>query len=241
LGYTIRKCKNKKITEKAEHLFNNSRKIIDNLESLRTKAYIIDGIYHHYKKFGETGDIVKIQRLSNSIVKAYKKHSTEEWHWFEDKLTYDNAKIPESLFLAYEATEDEKYLEVAEQSIDFLSDILFENDELMPIGQNGWHNKDGKKAMFDQQPIDASSMVLAYLTAYRITKNRRYYEKAVLSFNWFLGRNHLKQMLYDEGTGGCFDGLGKYSLNLNQGAESTISYLLARLILEEIKRESQEN
>ncbi|MEK6945353.1 MAG: glycosyltransferase [Nanoarchaeota archaeon] len=237
LGYTIRKSKNKKIGEMAEILFNRSKKTIDGLSSLRAKAYILIGLYHHYKKFGEGVDEAKITKLANSIVKHYKDNATDGWHWFEDKLTYDNARIPESLFLAYEVTGKEEYLDVAEKTINFLSDIVFENDELMPIGQNGWFDKEGKRAMFDQQPIDACSMVLAYLTAYRTTKNRRYYEKAVLAFNWFLGRNHLKQMLYDEATGGCFDGLGKHAVNLNQGAESTISYLMPRLMLEEMKRD----
>jgi glycosyltransferase involved in cell wall biosynthesis len=240
LGYVIRKSKNQKISEKAEHIFNKAKRKIEGLGSLRAKAYILTGLYHHYKKFGEEADVTKIKKLANSILEAYEKSSSENWHWFEDKLTYDNARIAESLFLAYEITLNERYLEVGERTINFLSDIVFENDELMPIGQNGWFDKEGKRAMFDQQPIDASSMVLAYITAYRVTKNRHYYEKAVLAFNWFLGRNHLKQMLYDEATGGCFDGLGKHAVNLNQGAESTISYLMARLMLEEIKTQSQD-
>ncbi|MEK6918285.1 MAG: glycosyltransferase [Nanoarchaeota archaeon] len=237
LGYTIRKSKSKKISEMAEKLFNKAKRTIEGLGSLRAKSYIIIGLYHHYKKFSEGADEQKIIKLANSIISHYKKHSSPEWYWFEDKLTYDNARIPESLFLAYEITGKEEYLDVAEKTINFLSDIVFENDELMPIGQNGWFDKEGKRAMFDQQPIDACSMVLAYLTAYRTTKNRRYYEKAVLAFNWFLGRNHLKQMLYDEASGGCFDGLGKHAVNLNQGAESTISYLMPRLMLEEMKRD----
>jgi len=89
--------------------------------------------------------------------------------------------------------------------------------------------------LFDQQPIDASSMVQAYLIAYNITGKKEYYTNAITSFNWFLGINHLNQMVYDESTGGCFDGLGKDSLNFNQGAESTITYLIARLFLEEFK------
>jgi glycosyltransferase involved in cell wall biosynthesis len=237
LGYTIKKSKNKKISEMAELLFNKAKKTIDGLGSLRAKSYIIMGLYHHYKKFSEGVDEQKIIKLANSIISQYKEHATPDWHWFEDKLTYDNARVPESLFLAYEVTGKEEYLDVAEKTINFLSDIVFENDELMPIGQNGWFDKEGKRAMFDQQPIDACSMVLAYSTAYRVTKNRRYYEKAVLAFNWFFGRNHLKQMLYDEASGGCFDGLGKHAVNLNQGAESTISYLMPRLMLEEMKRD----
>ena len=108
--------------------------------------------------------------------------------------------------------------------------------KLHPIGQNGWYNRNRERAFFDQQPLDASSIVQTYLVAYKITKKQEHYDNAVLAFNWFLGYNHLDQMIYDETTGGCFDGLGKHSLNLNQGAESTVSYHLARLLLEEHKR-----
>ena len=113
---------------------------------------------------------------------------------------------------------------------------MFIDGELSPIGQNGWYKRNGDRAFFDQQPLDASSMVRTYITAYKVTGEKQYYDKAVLSFNWFLGKNHLKQMIYDENTGGCFDGLGKHTVNLNQGAESTISYLLVRLMLEELKK-----
>ena len=140
------------------------------------------------------------------------------------------------MFFAYHVTQDKKYLEIAEKTLNFLSDVVFIEDELMPVGQAGWFKKEGKRALFDQQPIDAATMVQTCLTAYKITKDHHHYEKAVLAFNWFLGRNHLKQMVYNESTGGCFDGLTKKNLNLNQGAESTISYLLARLMLEELKR-----
>jgi len=133
------------------------------------------------------------------------------------------------MFLAYESTKDKKYLEIAEKTLNFLSDLYIVDGKLSPIGQNGWYNRHDKRAFFDQQPSDASSLVQAFLTAYKVTKNPDYYEKAVLAFNWFLGKNHLDQMIYDEISGGCFDGLGKHSLNFNQGAESTISYLIARL------------
>lgn len=120
--------------------------------------------------------------------------------------------------------------------MNFLSNICIVDGNLSPIGQNGWYNRNGKRAFFDQQPVDVSSMVQTYLIANSITKNKDYYQKAILSFNWFLGKNHLNQMIYDETTGGCFDGLGKYSVNLNQGAESTIAYLMARLFLEEFNK-----
>jgi len=238
LGYSIQKSRNKKISERAEYLFSKSKKQIEFLKSHRAKAFAIIGLCYKYKRYPVEADLIKIRKLSNSLVESYKECALHGWQWFEDVLTYANSKIPEALFVAYSITKNEKYLEVAERTLQFLTKIIFDEDELSPIGQNGWFSKEGKRALFDQQPIEAASMVLAYLTAYNVTKDKYYHERAVLAFNWFLGKNHLNQMLYDEATGGCFDGLGKYSLNLNQGAESTISYLMARLMLEEMSKKS---
>jgi len=117
--------------------------------------------------------------------------------------------------------------------------LIFIEGKLFLIGQNGWCKKNGKRAFYDQQPIEASSLVHTFLTAYSITNNKEYYEKAIVSFNWFFGKNHLNQIVYDETTGGCFDGLGEQALNLNQGAESTLAYLTARLFIEESKKISK--
>ncbi len=238
IGFTLNKTQNKKILNKATNLFEKAYKKTNKIESLRAKAFIIMGIYYAYKKDPQPKYLKRIKDLSWSLVEAYKEHSSDEWQWFEENLTYDNAKLPEALFMAFELTDVESFIEVAESTLHFLSDISFEEDVLHPIGQNGWFNRSGKRAFFDQQPLDAAAMVHAYLAAFRATEDRHYLEKAVLAFNWFLGNNHLNQMLYDEGTGGCYDGLGKHALNLNQGAESTISYLLSRLMLEEIKTQS---
>ena len=239
LGYAVARSKNKLVQGKAEDLFDKTFPIISSLESPRAQALAILGLYHHYQKYGRKRDLEIIKKLADSLCKLYKEHSSKDWKWFEPHLNYSNAKLSEALFTAYLATKNENYLEIAETTLHFLSDIVFIEDELHPVGQNGWFKKEGKRAFFDQQPIDASSMVNAYLTAYLATEDKHYHEKAVLAFNWFLGRNHLKQMMYDETTGGCYDGLGEHSVNLNQGAESTMAYLLARLRLEEIKRQSQ--
>jgi len=236
LGYTINKSKNPRVIHKAEFMLKKAMHIIPELENLRAKAFAIDGLYHYYLKNKNRLILSKIKKLADSLVKAHKENSSEDWEWFEERLTYSNSKIPEALFLAYKITKNKEYLDIAERTFNFLSDIVFINDELLPIGESGWFEKGGERALFDQQPIDASKMVQTCLTAFDVTKDDHYYEKAVLAFNWFLGRNYLKQMIYNESTGGCFDGLTKSNLNLNQGAESTISYLLARLLLEEAKR-----
>jgi len=237
LGYTINKTKDEQILEKARNLFKKAYERIDNLISPRAKAFSILGLYYYHKRYGTDKNILKIKKLADSLLTSYEDESSKDWHWFEKYLTYSNSKLPEALFLAYDLTFEKKYLEIAERTLHFLSEIVFIDNEFSPIGQNGWFNKNGGRALFDQQPVDVSSMIQTYLLAYNITENKHYHERAVLAFNWFLGKNYLKQMVYNETTGGCYDGLSKNNLNLNQGAESTISYLLARLMLEEIKNQ----
>lgn len=236
LGFLINKSEDDGIIKKTKEIFNKTGEHIDNLNFPRSKAFTLIGLYHYYKKNPEEKILSKIIEIADYINELYEKEHSKDWHWFEHQLTYSNSKLPEALFLAYELTKNKRYLEIAKKTLDFLSDIIFIDGKLYPIGQNGWFNRDGKRAFYDQQPVDASEMVQTFVIAFEITKNKKYHENAVLAFNWFLGKNHLGQMIYDEGTGGCFDGLAKNSLNLNQGAESTISYLTARLFLEAIKR-----
>lgn len=149
-------------------------------------------------------------------------------------MTYSNYKIPEALFAVSGILNDKKYLQVAEESIDFLAKVSFDKEYYNAIGQDGWYFRNGKRAYFDQQPEDAASAVEALVEAYKVTNSKKYASEAKLAFGWFLGKNHLNQMIYDEATGGCYDGLGKHSINFNQGAESTISYFLARLAIEQV-------
>jgi len=236
LGYVVNQSKNPNFVEQAKVLFNKSLNKIDHFGSLRANAYTLIGLCNYYNCDKNENILKKINTIADYVVERYEKESSLSWDWFEPHLTYSNAKLPECLFFAYETTKNERYLEIARKTLDFLTNIVFVDGQLAPIGQSGWYKRNGNRAFFDQQPVDACSMTLAYLTANRITNDQEYYNKAVLAFNWFLGKNHLKQMMYNEITGGCHDGLGRYSINLNQGAESTISYLMARLFLEEFKQ-----
>ncbi len=236
LGYTIEKSRNSGIIEIAKNIFSKSFNKTGHFRSPRANAYALIGLCHYYKTCPDEKVLKKIIETADYLAELYERESANSWQWFEQYLTYSNAKLPESMFFAYEATKNEKYLEIGKKTLDFLSNLVFVEGQLSPIGQSGWYKRNGERAFFDQQPLDACSMTMAYLTAYNITHEKEYYGSAVLAFNWFLGKNHLKQMIYNEITGGCHDGLGKYSINLNQGAESTISYLMARLFLEELKR-----
>ena len=235
-GFVVSSSVHENIKATAKFIFDNAVRSIYKLRFLRARAFSIIGLYYYFRKYKHKDIVEKAKTLADSLADAYRKNSTSEWKWFEPHLTYSNGKLPESLFFAYLMTKDKKYLEVAKESLDFLSKILVVNGKLVLIGNKGWYRKEGERAFYDQQPVDASSMVQSFLTAYKATKKKAYYSNAILAFNWFLGKNSLSQMMYDEATGGCFDGLSEETINLNQGAESTISYLLARLSLEEVGR-----
>ncbi|MFH0840413.1 MAG: glycosyltransferase [bacterium] len=175
-----------------------------------------------------------IKELADKLIQRYQERveqADDNWLWFDNHLTYSNYKIPEALFLAYQATKDKQYLQVAEEAIKWLSTVVFDKGYYNAIGQDGWYFRNGKRAYFDQQPEDAASATEALSTAYEITKKKTYAQQARDAFAWFLGKNHLRQMMYDEATGGCYDGLGRNSINFNQGAESTLSYFIARLAI----------
>ncbi|MFA6551740.1 MAG: glycosyltransferase [Patescibacteria group bacterium] len=218
----------------AAKLLKKSINRADNLQSLRGMAFALLGLCN-FTADETTNNLIK--KLADKLVKNFNDTSKDKkdgWFWFEDYLTYSNYKLPEALFCAYNKIRNKKYLAVAEKSILFLNEVSFSKGYLSPVGQNGWYFRGGARAWFDQQPEEAACAVETLAYAYQITKQKKYKEQAQLAFDWFLGKNHLGQMVYDEATGGCYDGLGKFSLNFNQGAESTISYLLARLAIESI-------
>jgi glycosyltransferase involved in cell wall biosynthesis len=179
-----------------------------------------------------------LDRLVEKLVGRYHGHATEEWRWFEATLTYDNAILPLALFAAYEVTGERAALRVARESLEFLEDVCFNEDRLQLIGNTGWHSRGGEKARADEQAIDAAAFVLAFRHAYEVTADRHYLRRMREAFAWFLGANRLGLPLYDFATGGCRDGMGVAEINLNQGAESTICFLLS--LLEMLKLAGEE-
>ncbi len=177
------------------------------------------------------------KKLASSLANSFNNSSSRRWRWFEPHLTYSNARLPQSLFEAARMFKSERFLDVALSSLSFLEEKTLLNGMLVPIGQRGWLKKGRRRAFFDQQPVDAGCMVECYIAAFKATHNRDFLDKALLSFEWFLGKNMLGKPIYHESTGACFDGLGKEGVNLNQGAESVLAFLLARIELEKFKRE----
>jgi hypothetical protein len=165
----------------------------------------------------------------------YRHESESKWQWFESYMTYGNSILPEALLLAYIETGNKVYKEIAKNSFDFLLSLTLNGDKIKVISNKGWLHKGHQLVPIvvgGEQPIDVAYTILAMNLFYKTFQDASYFEKMTIAFNWFLGNNHLNQIIYNPCTGGCYDGLEENTVNLNQGAESTISYLMARLIME---------
>ncbi len=203
--------------------------------NLRGRSYGVLGLYYYLQCYPEADDIVeKIDRMGRAHTAQFDAESSKDWPWFEDAITYDNAVISQSLFIAYEVTRNERYGQVAQQSLDFLINMCDRGDHFSLVGNAGWHRQGDVRAEYDQQPIDACGLVEACKVAFRLTGKRAYLRHMRQAFDWFLGVNDKGQPLYDFKSGGCADGLCEHGANNNKGAESTLCCLLALLTLTEL-------
>lgn len=196
--------------------------------SPRSAAFYIKGLYEQRASAKARRAII---RHCDFLVERFKQSRTANWQWFERKLTYSNASLPESLLLGFLATGKKQYYSVAKKTLDFLISHTFVDGMYMAIGQDGWFEHGGKRAEFDQQPEDPAAMVQTLKTMCIVSRQKKYNELMHTAFDWFLGDNVLGRFVYDTVTGGCYDGISQKTTNLNQGAESTLSYLLARLAI----------
>jgi len=230
LGYSIRRSPNPGYFQLSLEIFIKAVPNFKKLKEIRSIALTINGLYQYLKKFpSDEGMISLLKDLTNKIITSIDKGKDKNWIWFNDKLTYANGIVPLSLLYAYKILKDTKILKLAEEVIHFLEKVNFKNDYLEIVGNNGWYEKGKKPASFAQQPIDATALTLAFYQAFKITKNKAYLKKMYASYLWYLGDNRLGIPLYNFDTTGCSDGLETYGINKNQGAESTIAYLIAHI------------
>ncbi len=200
----------------------------------RGMAYSILGMCDYLKQFPGASDIKRqLELAADGLLAQYEENNCPDWEWFEDALTYDNALFPHALFVAGLALENSKYLEVAERTCAFLLENTFNGNHFSFIGSNGWYERRGARATFDQQPIEAAGTVMMLRAAYDATQNKNFLTLQRKAFDWFLGQNDLRTPLYDFRTKGCCDALMAGGVNVNQGAESTLSFLLALLAIVE--------
>lgn len=218
-----------KLSNKAKELFDQIYFLIKNSKYYWTRvmAHTILALQYYRNE--------EIDFWAEKLIERYLTEKENSWYWFDSEMTYDNGRLPMSLLVAYDQTKNKKYLEVAIESLDFLTDITFDKkrEYFSFPGNRGWFTKSGNRAKFDQQPIEAGTMVEVYVLAYKITKDEKYKNLATLAMEWYDGKNISGQNMINK-DGGIFDGLEENKVNQNQGAESVLSYLLAAKEIEKL-------
>jgi hypothetical protein len=181
---------------------------------------------------GEPGEKL-LGALADRLSSWYVECRTDDWRWFEDKLTYDNARLPQALLVAGARLKDETLVQQGREALDWYADkCALDSGSAHLIGHEGLSRGDVVDMTGDEQPLEAAALVEAYVDALMATGDRSCGRRAIRAFEWFLGRNRLGMPVYDFATGGCHDGLGAETVNENQGAESTLAYLQALLALD---------
>ena len=238
LGYFISKdIFHKSLTQKATRCLKKVLGYIKEIHSPRAIAFVIKGLYFYNLKTNDKKIIELLNLFASRLMDKFNTVADKNWQWFEEYLTYANALLPEAMLYAWKATGNINYHIIAKTTFDFLLSKTFIDGRIKVISNNGWFHKNRKsKEGFGEQPIDVAYTIMALDLFYSELGERKYLTKLNLAFDWFMGLNHLNQIIYNPATGGCYDGLEKYGVNLNQGAESTISYLLARLTMENYYR-----
>ncbi|RLD91616.1 MAG: glycosyl transferase [Bacteroidetes bacterium] len=233
LGYLVHTARNDSIFRIAHSLYHSSIQNIEHLNHSRGLANTIFGLFHYIRKFpDQIEQIDKLTLLADKLCQHYESHSISRWNWFDAEITYDNGLLPAALYIAYQVTHNDRYLAIANEATAFIEDICFDSDHLSLVGNTTWSNSTKHKSEVGQQPLDATAMVILYDTQYKTLKKNRSIELLKKSFLWFFGENDLNIPLYDSQNKGVYDGMEEFEVNLNQGAESNITYLIAWLIAE---------
>lgn len=218
----------------AGQLFASALPVFPSFTSPRAWAFGLIGIHEYLSRLSGDSQVTQIRELLMSrLTELLARNATPDWYWFEGELSYDNAKLPHALIVSGRATGQPEVVDQGLKALRWLNELqTSESDNLRPIGSNGFYRRGGIRANFDQQPVEAHAMVSACIEAYRATSDPWWYQQAQRAFDWFIGWNDLGLELYSPENGGCRDGLHVDRVNGNQGAESTLAFLLS---LEEMR------
>ncbi len=227
-----------------EHLVAQARIIwdkavrhIDEVTSPRAIAYTLKGLYYYHMFHPESKIKKNISQLADKLLNHYHINSDDEWCWYEDYMTYANTVLPEAILFSFLVTKDSKYKQIALITFDFLLSHYFMKGEFSVISNRGWFVKNKKKNSFGEQPIEVATTIAALNLFYEVTGNIKYKNQMNLAFSWFLGNNHLNQIIYNPVNGAAYDGLEDKNVNINQGAESTLCFFKAQLIINKYKNQ----
>jgi glycosyltransferase involved in cell wall biosynthesis len=238
LGTVLGHSQNAGLRGAAGRLFEAAVPAVLKFTSPRAWAFCVLGMQAYLDWFpGDRAIQVVRNTLANRLLDIYERSHSDGWHWFEKSLTYSNARLSQALILAGWRSNNKRMIAAGIESLEWLASAQHCGDPeiFVPIGSNGCFAEGAEKARFDQQPVEACAMIAACLEVYRLNNDERWLEEARRVFRWFLGKNDLHAPLYDPTTGGCKDGLHPDRVNENQGAESTLSFLMALLEMQGAK------
>ena len=240
LGTVLGRSKDRSLRGAAGHLFEIAVPAVVAFSSPRAWAFALLGIEEYLNSFSGDREAQRLNSvLGSRLVELYGAIQSPEWSWFEDVLAYSNARLAQAVLTAGRRNADDRMISVGIAALNWLTGIqrCAGQEHFVPIGSQGFYRKGGERARFDQQPVEAGGAVSACLEAYRTTGDDRWRKEAWSAFNWFLGSNDLQIALCDPTTGGCRDGLHPERVNENQGAESTLAFLMAQVemrLIEEV-------
>lgn len=222
------------LTKAANDLFEKLLPALHKVHSTRAMAFAIKGLYYAQK--AEHSDLLEL--LANRLQQMYRHEQSTAWAWFEPYLTYGNSVMPEAMLCAYVRLKKDSYRQIAKESFDFFLRQVLAGSTFKGITNQGWMHRDKLQPHVHggEQAIEVAYTILTLERFYNISFNKLYLNQANVCFEWFLGNNELEKIMYNPATGGCYDGLEANNVNPNQGAESTVSYLLARLAIERMHR-----
>jgi len=223
------------IITKANTIIQMALPHVETMNSTRAMAFSIKGLYYCNRtiKSPEYSDLIRI--LANRLVQMYRHEKSENWEWFEGYLTYANSILPEAMLFTWLLTGESVYENIARSSFNFLLSQTFNENGLEVISNKSWLKRGQKAGRYGEQPIDVAYTIMTLNEFYEAFSDEDYLLKMETAFNWFLGNNRLHQIIFNPCTGGCYDGMEETHVNLNQGAESTLSYLMARLTVDKYR------
>lgn len=236
LGTMVNRCEDDSRREVSKNLFEMGSKALYKTTSPRTWAYGALACHEYLQRYRNSYSVQTLmQTMASRLSRQFEINIDADWPWFEQSLSYANARLPQALIVVAAFFNNEDMLAVGLKALSWLMKIQGGRDGLfLPIGTERFYVRGGERSIFDQQPIEASSSVSACLSAARATGDKTWVGEAGRAFRWFLGDNILGLPVYDKTTGGCHDGLHAERVNRNQGAESTLAYLCARAELEQV-------
>ena len=219
----------------AKGVIEKTFSMLINIHSTRAMAFVIKGLYYYNQGVPSTQCQEIINVFALRLSRMYAHESNYQWEWFECYLTYANSILPEAMLYAWQVTGNDLFKSIAHESFEFLLSHIFNDNGIEVISNRTWLHKGQELGKYGEQPIDVSYTIMALNKFNDVYDLPFYRDKMETAFNWFLGQNRLHQIVYNPCTGGCYDGIEETHVNLNQGSESTVSYLMARLTVESFK------